>query len=218
MIGDPTTRECGTCCLCCKLIPFRELRQGGVELAKPGYEWCEHARPGSTRACAIYADRPDSCAMFVCGWRLGLGIEESRPDRSGVVVNLDKFAADFWSGMSLSLYQRDSRSLLRTRGGRALLADVMSPLRLVVPGTVSTPILGLTFVPGEHAPRVAYVRGRRLLVGRPIWRSARLPSWREAYPTGHTRLAIDAQERLEPAYEAKLFDMCASMRLVRDPR
>jgi hypothetical protein len=53
-------RACGSCSLCCKLLPIRELD-------KPESQWCVHCRPGHG-GCTIYADRPASCRGFACEW------------------------------------------------------------------------------------------------------------------------------------------------------
>jgi hypothetical protein len=52
-----TGRSCGSCSLCCKLLPIRELE-------KPENQWCVHCRPG--HGCSIYAERPASCRGFAC--------------------------------------------------------------------------------------------------------------------------------------------------------
>lgn len=53
-------RTCGTCSLCCKL-PFV------AALNKPIDTWCKHCKPGRG-GCSIYADRPQACHGFICGW------------------------------------------------------------------------------------------------------------------------------------------------------
>lgn len=52
-------RICGDCQLCCKLMPVEEFD-------KPANCRCEHQRTG--KGCAIYADRPMSCALWNCRW------------------------------------------------------------------------------------------------------------------------------------------------------
>ena len=53
-------RQCGSCSLCCKLPSVRDFN-------KPIDTWCSHCRPGKG-GCSIYADRPNMCRAFVCGW------------------------------------------------------------------------------------------------------------------------------------------------------
>lgn len=52
-------RECGECSMCCKLMAIDELE-------KPMSVWCKHVV--KRRGCAIYEDRPLSCAGFHCGY------------------------------------------------------------------------------------------------------------------------------------------------------
>jgi hypothetical protein len=73
-------RRCGTCSLCCNL-PFV------AELNKPIDTWCLHCRPGRG-GCTIYAERPQSCRGFVCGWladEFGLG-DEWFPGRCKMII------------------------------------------------------------------------------------------------------------------------------------
>ena len=72
-------RHCGTCTLCCKLLPVREL-------AKPANTKCQHQ---SRKGCAIYHQPlgfPASCAIWNCGWLAGEDLP--RPDRAGWVVDI----------------------------------------------------------------------------------------------------------------------------------
>ena len=75
------TRACGPCSLCCKLMSVQDLAP-----EKPAGQWCPHCPTRS--GCGIYEARPQSCRDFDCLWRLGLGSEEMRPDRSHVVFNM----------------------------------------------------------------------------------------------------------------------------------
>jgi hypothetical protein len=54
-----TTRSCGECTLCCKVMAIEEL-------AKPAGSWCQHCGPG--RGCRIYDERPLECRHFDCLW------------------------------------------------------------------------------------------------------------------------------------------------------
>src|SRR5262245_40783104 len=71
--------ECGGCTLCCKLMGIPELEK------KPG-KWCTHCAVG--QGCKIYADRPESCRVFDCMYRLGPpGTDiKLRPDKCKVVI------------------------------------------------------------------------------------------------------------------------------------
>lgn len=64
MAGLEPLRPCGSCSLCCKLVPVDDPTTIGE---KPAGEWCSHCtKPG----CAIYATRPEPCAAWSCTWVL----------------------------------------------------------------------------------------------------------------------------------------------------
>lgn len=74
------SRRCGDCTLCCKLMPVEEF-------AKPANCRCEHQRSG--KGCAIYRDRPMSCAIWNCRWLVDDDCAQlPRPDRSHYVVDI----------------------------------------------------------------------------------------------------------------------------------
>jgi len=76
------SRQCGGCTMCCKLL-------GIAEIEKPVNVWCPHCARG--QGCRIYAERPDGCRAFACGWLLDPSMpEEWRPDRSKLVVMPDE--------------------------------------------------------------------------------------------------------------------------------
>lgn len=74
-----TGRVCGSCQLCCKLMPVPQLGKGANER-------CKHQRSG--KGCLIYKSRPWSCRTFVCRW---LGDPKTtalpRPDRSHYTID-----------------------------------------------------------------------------------------------------------------------------------
>jgi Fe-S-cluster containining protein len=73
-------RSCGTCSLCCKLYPVRELR-------KPAGQWCVHTARGG---CAIHADRPRTCRRFFCSWLLDASLgPEWKPETARFVLAPD---------------------------------------------------------------------------------------------------------------------------------
>lgn len=74
-----TTRRCGDCQLCCKLLPLRELD-------KPHNTKCEHQKVG--KGCRIYARRPTSCRLWSCRWlAMNDTADLRRPDRSHYVLD-----------------------------------------------------------------------------------------------------------------------------------
>jgi len=64
-------RECGNCCLCCKLV--------GLDSGKPAFTWCEYCRPKKLKACSIYEKRPGECRKFTCLWLSGVLPEVAYP-------------------------------------------------------------------------------------------------------------------------------------------
>lgn len=92
-------RQCGACTACCSIhnvpgvtelgercrflgevgvITMHEVKVGdGAIDFEPSY----HPQEG----CTIYSARPRMCSMWFCAWRLGLGQDTDRPDKTGVV-------------------------------------------------------------------------------------------------------------------------------------
>jgi hypothetical protein len=81
--GEKTTRRCGDCQLCCKLLPVRAVAKGAGER-------CRHQR--HHKGCAVYpqlAAVAPECRLWSCRWLSGQGTEAmSRPDRSHYVIDV----------------------------------------------------------------------------------------------------------------------------------
>lgn len=74
-----TTRRCGDCQLCCKLLPTKELD-------KPGNTRCQHQKV--RLGCKIYARRPPACQLWSCRWLTRNDTEDMhRPDRVHYVLD-----------------------------------------------------------------------------------------------------------------------------------
>lgn len=75
-----TTRECGQCKLCCKVLPVPEID-------KLSNVWCQHAKGAG---CAIYSTRPRGCRTWSCFW-LTDATEKfpdlRRPDKAHYVID-----------------------------------------------------------------------------------------------------------------------------------
>jgi hypothetical protein len=71
------TRQCGSCTLCCRLLPVKEI-------SKPSGIPCLHQ---GAACCKIYAKRPTSCRMWSCLWLESDEVGE-RPDRAHYVVDM----------------------------------------------------------------------------------------------------------------------------------
>lgn len=80
MIEKPK-RECGSCTLCCKLLPVKELR-------KPANTRCNYQRH---TGCRIYKNRPLSCRFWSCRWLTnheGQAALLPRPDHVHYVIDM----------------------------------------------------------------------------------------------------------------------------------
>lgn len=73
-------RTCGTCRACCTWKGVKDL-----PTPKPVGTPCGHL---CLAGCKIYKAKPASCGDYLCGWRLGLGPFDARPDQAGVIVDL----------------------------------------------------------------------------------------------------------------------------------
>lgn len=72
-----TERTCGDCQACCTYLPVSEV---GSEALKD----CPHQ---CASGCSIYEDRPEVCKGYSCAWRYGLGAEQDRPDKTGMLID-----------------------------------------------------------------------------------------------------------------------------------
>lgn len=70
-------RSCGSCGLCCKVTPIRELQ-------KPQGQWCEYWQKGI--GCKIHHVQPDACRNFSCLWLSEAIPERLSPRKTGVVA------------------------------------------------------------------------------------------------------------------------------------
>jgi hypothetical protein len=78
-------RPCGDCRACCTVLGVEELR-------KPNYTPCRHE---CSQGCAIYQDRPSSCRVFNCWWKIGM-VDGKRPDKSGIIVDSLSTCVRIW--------------------------------------------------------------------------------------------------------------------------
>jgi hypothetical protein len=80
--------SCGGCTVCCHVV-------GVHDLGKPFYSKCEHM---IEKGCGIYTNRPQNCRDFICSWAAGLigDAESRRPDQSGLLFSLRRFADGLW--------------------------------------------------------------------------------------------------------------------------
>lgn len=75
-----TSRHCGSCTLCCKLLPVTELQKGANTR-------CQHQR--HRKGCAIYGKAPLSCRVWSCRWLVDdTTADLRRPDNAGYVIDI----------------------------------------------------------------------------------------------------------------------------------
>lgn len=89
LVDMMTTKRCGTCHLCCTAMEVYELE-------KPIGEHCQHL--DECGKCGIYTERPNSCKVFYCTWRLQemLSLKlpwDMKPERCGYVLHWDRGAS-----------------------------------------------------------------------------------------------------------------------------
>lgn len=78
-IEGGSARRCGGCDVCCTLPDIPELK-------KPLDTPCRFLRSGRGGVgCSRYETRPAVCREYRCGWLDGLGEDEDRPDRLGIM-------------------------------------------------------------------------------------------------------------------------------------
>lgn len=93
------TRQCGGCTACCTTHEVREIH-------KPVCQPCQFCEEGV--GCKVYGHHPKGCREFVCEWIKGFGPEDSRPDRSGVVLDLQESPALGTATLTIWEYQLGS--------------------------------------------------------------------------------------------------------------
>lgn len=75
-----TGRSCGSCTLCCKLLPVPTI-------GKKANQRCEYQR--ASKGCSIYHVRPDSCRAWSCRWLADpMTAGMPRPDRCHYVIDV----------------------------------------------------------------------------------------------------------------------------------
>ena len=69
--------ECGSCTLCCELLPIKKLDKKIGEVCK----FCT-----INKGCNIYKERPDECSNFRCAYhQMDKVSEDLRPDNSKII-------------------------------------------------------------------------------------------------------------------------------------
>ncbi len=76
-------RPCNECTACCTVMAVEQI-------SKPIGEPCPHL---CRHGCEIYESRPAACQGFNCCWRYGLGNDDERPDKSGIVFDITRHSS-----------------------------------------------------------------------------------------------------------------------------
>jgi len=78
-----THRQCGSCSLCCRLMPLPDL-------GKPANVQCKYARHKQTGCCTVHRKpaQPTACQEWTCRWLIDMEMQTSRPDRARYVVDV----------------------------------------------------------------------------------------------------------------------------------
>jgi hypothetical protein len=85
------TNNCGSCTLCCELLPIKELK-------KPASVLCSNCTLG--KGCNIYSKRPESCRNFDCLYIQSDEMDISlRPNECGVMF--EKVTTKIYFGTEL---------------------------------------------------------------------------------------------------------------------
>jgi hypothetical protein len=144
-------RVCGSCQLCCKVLPVKGLD-------KPGWTKCKHQRVG--KGCMVYdrTEMPHECQLWSCRWLTGQDTaDQARPDRSHYVIDVmpdmvvvvvdgqqhEKMVMQVWvdSGFPEAMHDPALRAYIERRGKADGIATVVRTSKyhatLVVPPCLS---------------------------------------------------------------------------------
>ena len=96
----------------------------GQNFYKPANTICPHMKNG----CAIYGseERPACCNSYQCCWLRGFGLEEDRPDKTGIIISIGSFNNGIW----IFARERIENAIYTT--GKNILLDVASKINLPV--------------------------------------------------------------------------------------
>ena len=90
-------RQCGTCTLCCKLLPVRELdKDAGVRCKFQKFH----------KGCTVYGqpEMPPACSLWNCRWLINDDCDDiPRPDRAHYVIDI---MPDYITGVDDATDQR----------------------------------------------------------------------------------------------------------------
>lgn len=127
------SRTCGDCTVCCKV-----LKIDAPDLRKASGVTCTFLRKG--QGCSKYADRPDVCRTWYCGWRRFEWMDTlARPDRCGILVRLvdDGIPPNYSGGFGVAFEVLRTQVAFRSAGIVEAISTVIDDniaAFLIVPG------------------------------------------------------------------------------------
>lgn len=151
-------RSCGSCTACCEALAI-QLPWGD----KPQYKPCEKLKQGSNKACGVYDERPEVCVRFRCLWLEGLGDNKDRPDKSGLVLNIQQTGLPVPLDVAAKVPGALGKALREAPGLAVQAIEVWKDAH-------KTSGLHLFRDIGEHAPIFVLKKdGSRTMRGPPAW-------------------------------------------------
>lgn len=155
-------RSCGECTACCNT-------HGVAELSKPGHKNCVHCQTGV--GCRIYETRPISCQVFKCSWLIGMGAEEYRPDKTGIVpehVEMGVLGHALWlyeekPGKLKSDFSKKQTRMSIERHIAVLHNPTIGPMKLFIPEALWSLDLNFNFADVKRKLQIIKARPEMFL-------------------------------------------------------
>ena len=118
-------RSCGTCSVCCYVskVDFSEVK-------KPPHKRCLHVIDdridNRTGSCGIFGQdcRPSECQSFICSWLGGMGNEDDRPDKTGVMLSINALNGGTW------IFAIETKENAIKTTGKNIVLDVVKKVNL----------------------------------------------------------------------------------------
>jgi hypothetical protein len=113
------TRQCGACDICCTVAQVE-----GVGFRKPAWQACKYSCDG----CVLYNrdERPTICSQFQCAWLRGAGLEQDRPDNSGIMVSVNNLNGGNW------IFAIETKANALLGSGKNIVLDAAAKINLPV--------------------------------------------------------------------------------------
>lgn len=116
-MNQKTAGDCGSCTLCCYLLPVTDLK-------KPAGVLCEHC--DLAKGCLIYASRPEACRKFRCAYHQMVKVSKDlRPDNCKIIfekINEHLFFGTQDPRFSLTLYAKKQIDQFNLQGYSVIIS------------------------------------------------------------------------------------------------